>query len=293
MTLRTILVAVSGGSASAGAVDAACRLAKRFGAHVEALHVRVDEREALLLYGDGFGAPLGGDLLDRIAADAAAAAANAKRIFDEAVARFGLPLYAAPPAPGANKVATEGSAVWREEIGIAPEVVARRGRLFDLIVLGRSERAVDEPHSNTVEETLLKSGRPVLLAPAVPPAKLDDTIALGWNGSVEAVRALVAAMPFLARAQKVRVITVGTSEAGSGAEAVEYLAWHDIAATAVVVPRIEGVGPGEQVLAAARDEGAGLLVMGGYGHKPWRELLFGGATREVIGTSLLPLLLAH
>ncbi len=53
------------------------------------------------------------------------------------------------------------------------------------------------------------------------------------------------------------------------------------------------VGPGEQVLAEARDEGADLLVMGGYGHRPWRELLFGGATRQVVGHSLLPVLLAH
>jgi nucleotide-binding universal stress UspA family protein len=53
------------------------------------------------------------------------------------------------------------------------------------------------------------------------------------------------------------------------------------------------VGPGEQVLAEARDEGADLLVMGGYGHRPWRELLFGGATRQIVGHSLLPVLIAH
>jgi len=36
-----------------------------------------------------------------------------------------------------------------------------------------------------------------------------------------------------------------------------------------------------------------MLVMGGYGQAPWRQTLFGGATREVIGTSLLPVLLSH
>jgi len=50
---------------------------------------------------------------------------------------------------------------------------------------------------------------------------------------------------------------------------------------------------GEQLLAGAREDGADLLVMGGYGHTPWRELLFGGATRAVVGTSLLPVLLSH
>ena len=47
------------------------------------------------------------------------------------------------------------------------------------------------------------------------------------------------------------------------------------------------------MLTAAREDGANLLVMGGYGQMPWREFLFGGATREVIGTSLLPVLLTH
>jgi nucleotide-binding universal stress UspA family protein len=54
-----------------------------------------------------------------------------------------------------------------------------------------------------------------------------------------------------------------------------------------------GVGPGEALLAAARDEGADLLAMGGFGHAPWRELLFGGVMRDLVGTSLLPLLLSH
>ena len=56
---------------------------------------------------------------------------------------------------------------------------------------------------------------------------------------------------------------------------------------------IKGVGPGELVLAAARDHACDLLVMGGYSRSPWREMLFGGATRDVVGRSLLPLLLSH
>ena len=53
------------------------------------------------------------------------------------------------------------------------------------------------------------------------------------------------------------------------------------------------VGVGEPLLAAARERATDLLVMGGYVQAPWRGLLFGGATREVVGTSLLPLLLYH
>jgi nucleotide-binding universal stress UspA family protein len=187
----------------------------------------------------------------------------------------------------------EASAAWREETGPASDIVARRGRLFDLVVLGRSDRVVDQPYSNTVEDTVLASGRPVLLAPAHPPPELGRAVAIGWNGSPQAVRAMVAALPFLAQAKEVRVITIGPSAEATGAEAVEYLAWHGIAAVARDMQPVSGVGAGEQLLAAARDEGCDFLVMGGYGHTPWREALFGGATREVVGTSMLPLLLAH
>jgi nucleotide-binding universal stress UspA family protein len=59
------------------------------------------------------------------------------------------------------------------------------------------------------------------------------------------------------------------------------------------VPTVPGAGAGQQLLSAAREENADLLVMGGYGRVPWREFLFGGATRDVVGVSLLPLLLTH
>lgn len=294
MTIRTILAPVSGGAATQGAIDTAFGLARRFSAHVEALHARPDERQTVMLYGDGFGAPLAGELLERIAEETAANAAAARRAFDAAVAREHVPLRTAPPPlkPGAPR-SFEASAAWREETGYAPEIVSRRARLFDLVVLGRSDRVVDRPHSDTVEDTVLRSGRPVLLAPAKPSPDLGRSIAVGWNGSAECVRAVAAALPLLEQAKDVRIITVGATDEGLGAEALEYLAWHGVAARAVLARPIEHVGPGELLLATARDEGADLLVMGGWGHTPWREMLFGGATREIVGTSLLPLLLAH
>jgi nucleotide-binding universal stress UspA family protein len=74
---------------------------------------------------------------------------------------------------------------------------------------------------------------------------------------------------------------------------VDYLGWHGIVAKHRHIQPGRGVGPGEQLLSTARDEGADLLVMGGYGRMPWREFLLGGATREIVGVSLLPLLLSH
>jgi nucleotide-binding universal stress UspA family protein len=288
MSIRTILAAVSGGSASAGAIEAAFTLARRLNAHVEALHVHADEREAMM-YGDAFSVPMTGEVSERIAAEADATAATARSGFDAAVARQGLRLASAPPAAGA---AASPTAAWREETGNASAIIARRARVFDLVVLGRSDRVVNRPFTDAVEAAVLDSGRPVLLAAASTQA-IGRRIAVGWNGTIEAVHALAGALPFLAAAEAVRIITIGADEEGMGALAVEHLAWHGIAATARLVPPDDGVGPGTQLLAAAREEGADLLVMGAYGHAPWRELLFGGATREVVETSLMALLLAH
>jgi nucleotide-binding universal stress UspA family protein len=285
MPLRTILVAASGGTASDGAAEIACRLARRFEAHLEGFHVKVDPRDIVMMASDGFGMPISGDWIDKLITDSTELAAKTKASFLATVGRHGLAV-ADTPRSGA-------SASWREESGYAPVLVAERARFFDLAVLGRSERVVERPHTDTIEETLIHSGRPVLIAPAKVPNTVGEKIALGWNGAPEAVHVLAASLTLFAGAREVIVVTVGDEAAESAPAAVEYLAWHGVTARHHKVMPVSGVGPGEQVLAEARDEGADLLVMGGYGHRPWRELLFGGATRQVVGHSLLPVLIAH
>jgi nucleotide-binding universal stress UspA family protein len=240
--------------------------------------------------GDTMGAPVSADLIDRIIADGKKVDDDARRMFDEAAQRHGLPLrHEAPKGQGAADASVE----WRSEMGAAPDLIARRARAFDLIVLGRSDRVADQPHSGSIEAAVLESGRPVLLAAADSTGAPAKRVAIGWNDSVEAVHALAASLPLLHEASAVRVITIGSEDEGLGALAVGHLAWHGIAASARLVPPVKGAGIGSQLLSAAREEGAELLVMGAYGKAPWRELLFGGATREVVGVSLMPLLLAH
>jgi len=294
MSIRTIIYAASGGSAGEGAAELACRLARLFEAHVEGFHVRADPRQAALAFGDGFGTPVVGDLIERTAQEVAEAAARAKKQFDRAVAAHNLPLRAAPPIPKAGEpVAPEASAAWVEDTGFAGDLVPRRARLFDLVVLGRSERVVDQPHTDVLEDTLMHCGRPVVLAPAQAPQELGVTVAIAWNASAEAARAMAGALPFLRRAKAVRVLTAGDMDASEGSALVQSLGWRGIAATAHHQTPLPGVAVGQQLLAAAREENADLLVMGGYGKAPWREMLLGGATRQVLGSSLLPILIAH
>ena len=287
MAIRTILAGLSGGTASAGTTELACRLAALFGAHLEALHVRMDVTGFLIGAG-AEGLAAGADM--RWAEDVSAAietrAEQTRASFVAAAARHGLPF-------AANLASADRSAFWREETGDAAAFLSHHARFFDLVILGRSGRVIDEPHTDTIEETLTRSGRPILLVPAEAPDKVGESIAVAWNGSAASVHALVAALPFLHRARETILITLGERGAQGTADLQAYLRAHSIAARLCRVPLMLPAAPGGELLSAAREEGADLLVLGGYGRPPWRELLFGGATRDLIATSLLPLLLAH
>ncbi|HZT89233.1 MAG TPA: universal stress protein [Stellaceae bacterium] len=290
MAIRTILAAASGGSASGGAIELGCRLAQRLKAHVEGFHALVDPASVLAAAGAGDGVPAMGPFIDSVMKDAAATAAATRAVFDEAAARHRL-THRSQPQMGVSD--GEGSACWREETGYAPGLVAQRARFFDLVVLGRSERVVREPSSNTIEETLARSGRPILLAPARPPANIGYVMAVAWNGSPQAVRALSVALPLLTAADAVSLITVGDGNLDEVPSVVEYLTWHGVAAKHVHAAATRDKTVGATLLDTAGGVHADILVMGGYGHRPWREALFGGVTREVLATGLMPLLLVH
>ncbi len=293
MAIRTILAPLSGGASNEGAIDTACRLASRFTAHLDALHVRGDANAALPLLGQDMATPVAAELIEMAERESAANALRAKAAFDAAIAHHGFVLRDEPPGKG-QPHRDGASASWREESGDAPTIVARRARFSDLVVLGQSGRVVDQPSSDTLEKTIVQGGRPVLLAPARPQTRLGEIVAIAWNASPEAARAVAGALPFLAEAREVHTLSLGgKDEILAEAELVRYLGWHDVAARTHRVAPIKGVKTGEALLAAAREKGADLLVMGGYGHAPWREMIFGGATADIVGSSRLPILLSH
>ncbi len=287
MSIRTILAAASG-AAAAGAIDLACQLARRFEAHLEGCHVLPDRDAVFAATGEGIGGPASVELVEGVMAEAAAKAARTRALFDEIVDRHGIVAGGVP-----QLAARRPSARWHEETGDAPSLIARRGRFFDLVVLGRSDRVVHEPHSDTIEQTLVHSGRPVLLAPVEPPSGIGYVIAIAWSGAPQGVRALAAALPFLEKANAVSLITAGDAAAAGGPPVVDYLAWHGVNAEHRKLAAGSARQVGRLLLDAARDCRADLLVMGAYGHAPWREQLFGGATRAALARMPLPLLLMH
>src|SRR5215470_7629295 len=82
MTFKTILAAASGGSASDGTIELACRFARRFSAHLEAFHAKPDPRDLFAYSTDSFGNSMSGDFVDRFVKDSDSIAAKTKATFE-------------------------------------------------------------------------------------------------------------------------------------------------------------------------------------------------------------------
>ena len=186
------------------------------------------------------------------------------------------------------------AASWREVEGEYGQIAIERAVAFDLMVA--TSAAVVELLKDIAERSLLRTQRPVLLAPQRLTNELTGTAMIGWDESLQCWHAVSAAIPFLRRARTVEVVSVDKDAAGretSQAEVLTYLRCHGIAAEARVVPP-NSLSVGETLLATAAEASAGLLVMGAYAHSRLREMLLGGATRHVLrNAATTPVLMAH
>jgi nucleotide-binding universal stress UspA family protein len=193
---------------------------------------------------------------------------------------------------------TSLSSEWRVIDGLAEEVVAAHARYADLVIVGQSEPddATTTP-SDLAETVVIASERPVLIVPHIgvtkPPGK---TVMLCWNGSREAARAATGALPILKKADKVIILLVdprndGDPE-GPGGRVATWLARHGVNA---VVKRDTAADSdiGGVILSRAADQDADLVVMGLYGHSRMREWVLGGASRTLLASMTVPLLVAH
>lgn len=182
---------------------------------------------------------------------------------------------------------------------IAEEVIAV-GRAVDLIVV-----SVTDPDEITgverdfVEQVVMASGRPVIVLPHQGNAELSlSEIVIGWNGGREAARAAFDALPLLKKAGRVRIVWIDPQKNPdlrggiAGADLAESLARHGVKAEAMGYPT-DGQDEGQALLRCADDWGAGLVVMGAYGHSRLAEFIFGGATRFVLTRLSRPVLMSH
>jgi nucleotide-binding universal stress UspA family protein len=291
--IKTILVAATGDDSDAATFAAARAIARPFAAHLDVLHVRLDPIAlAVAMTTDAGGGALAAGLIEQLEKDAREREAKAQAFFTRFCADAGLVVSSAPTP----ERAAAPSAEWHVETGEEPRWMATYGVAADLIL---APRATGEEvlARASLEAVLLESGRPILIpAAAAMPANFER-IAIAWKPTAQAARAVAAAMPFLARAREIAVVTVeeqAEERPGEHDEAdrlARNLAWHGFAATTLrLTPGPEGAAA---TLLAGIGDRADLLVMGGYGHSRLREWVFGGFTQLVLADAPLPVLIVH
>ena len=193
---------------------------------------------------------------------------------------------------------------WSAENGVAQIAdigrhVARRARFSDLVILprpyGKDREAEAEP---IVEAAMFDGHAPVLLVPDdAKPLASPGTVMIGWNESVESMRAIRCALTFLKQAELTRIAIIdpprhGPDRSDPGGLLSQMLARHgvkcEIDVLSKTMPRVSDI-----LNRHAVDTNADMIVMGAYGHSRFREAILGGATRNMLEQSEVPVFLAH
>lgn len=176
-------------------------------------------------------------------------------------------------------------------------VVGRDAMFHDLIILPRPfGEEGDDAAELTLDGALFETHTPVLVCPPTEIGRVGNRIMVAWNGDQEAMRAIRAALPMLKEAEQVEVVMVEPQRSGQSPAPsfalMTMLTRHGVNALLSPIPRsAERVS--ETLRQKARDMGADLIVMGAYGHSRFRERLFGGATREMLQNTELPVIMTH
>jgi nucleotide-binding universal stress UspA family protein len=285
MAIRRIFVPIRGDGKGEKVLDHALVLARRFKAHIEAVHCRPSP-EDLIPFGVAVPAVLREQIAQSGNALAAAEEAKIKGEFEDYVASRKLTMADAGTSPTGKTTVS-----FAIERGKQAAVVSSRGRLADIIAVARPDRERNIGR-NTLEAALLNTGSLVLMCPPSKPGAIGEHVAIAWNGSREAARAVALAHEVLREAKKVTVLTVAEAANDlTGGDLVAYLADHGIKATHVEISGRGGIG--KALLAAARGASADTLLMGAYGSSRGRELVFGGVTQHVVDKAEMPVLLNH
>lgn len=278
MGYKDILVYADSTKYAALRLDTAARLALSHDAHLTALHVDPVPHLQVDLMSTGV-APQIRQWQKTVQNEKAE---KVRKIVDDIGARHGIEIE------------------WRRQEGGINDVILSEAAYADLVVVSQAGNPFDleQPIDPSPGMIALSSGRPVLVVPnRTGEFQVGSNILIAWKPCAEAVRAVHDALPLLKRAQSVKVIEVNPgAEVGRGrlvgAEIARHLARHGVSVTAAAINESHS-SDGETILAQATEIRADLIVMGGYGHSRFREVVFGGVTNHILGHHHIPVFMAH
>jgi len=305
MAIRDIVLHQGTDPRSAARLETAVALAKVHEARVVGVFAKVDPSAP-----EYWWMSFGKKNMARWMSTLADSAAEAERAFERRLAQEGV------------------SGEWRVLNGNPPDALMTCARHGDLVIVGQSDPDETSVDSSLPDHLILGAGVPVLVVPyAGDFGRIGRRVMVAWNGAREAIRALHDAMPLLRRAETVIVYAVNPAPGRRhvGADIAAHLARHGVRAEAghgVFGPETEAVGEaltaagshgfqqrgawsrsrrspigdidvGDALLSGVAEHAIDLLVMGAYGHSRLRELILGGATRQVLKSMTVPVLMSN
>ncbi len=278
MAYKSILTVVIGDEETASVLEGAVAMAEAQDAHLEVLALGVDSSTPGYYYA-GANAMIEQQSIERARDDAAAAETAVNAFMSGRSVRWSVVTAVA-------------------QIGTISQVVGGHARFSDLVILpkpyGEGRSVADEA---VLEAALFTGHVPVLVLPDGQSLTDPRRVVVAWNESAEAMASIRAALPLLKSADLTNVVIIdpprhSSDRSDPGGFLSQMLSRHgakpEVSVIAATMPRIADV-----LARHCSDRDAELLVMGAYGHSRFREALLGGATRDALEHTPLPVLMHH
>lgn len=280
MTFKTILACIQSEETAPNVIDWAVAMAGAHQAHLVGLHLQ----GVFPVYADvRFG------------------------VSDDLIAQMNLPVQDKAERMGvhfAGKLKSLPlSSEWRcpaVNFGRFAELLVQEAQSADLIICAQNTEADDEDTGvNLAEMLVMGTGRPVLILPKkAAPANIPNRVMVAWNNSREATRAVFDSIPLLKQASYARILTFiedegdRTTSKKASRQLSDSLVRHGVEGEIDVSFLSEGSISGA-LMRSLTDNNCNLLVMGCYGHSHFREIVLGGASRDMLRDLSIPVLMAH
>lgn len=279
MRLRRVIALLGGGDEDTALLDQGMAVCKIHEARLDALFVRRNAASGGDFLGDAFSTYGMEAVLEALDDAAAEASSRAHAAFSKL----------------ADDAAPEFLGKFIEFIGTPRAALAAEARIADLLVVSKPAGRESHNQLNAIEAAACESGRPVLVLD--PDQDRDGSfkrIVVGWDGSLEAARAVIGGMPLLQAADHVLLVRVGADAdaAEQLADMAHYLSIHRVTTETRSVDR-EGQSVARALIDAAAEDKADLLVMGGFGAPGWQRSIGRDETTALLREAPAAILLAH
>ncbi len=275
--IKRIMLFTYGDQSHENTIAHAVRYAKKIDAEVTGLFVKPDYLQYSTLYGE-YPLNLAKTIYDR----QQSYSDDNKAVFESTLKKFGCK--------------GEWHDVERYEAGPNPALYS------DCIFVSQPQDKSSTLFSETdfVDALIMNTGIPVIIVPKDwQGTEFATRPLLGWKESKEATNAVRHAMPFMLQANDVDIVSVSNSKTPEdklihGIQISEYLSLHGVSCGFYDVREIDiDVNEADSLLRYAEDNKRDLIIVGGYSHTRFREIVLGGVTRRLLRTSTLPVLFAH